>query len=85
MLISILFWIVFDFLTTFSGLYARAALPDLAGPLGAQGSYLALADKLLPPVVAGLFMVGLLATVMSTVDSYAFIAASLWAGTFSGA
>ena len=77
MLISILFWIVFDFMTTFCGLYARAAIPDLAamGPLGAQGSYLALADMLLPPALAAIFMIGLLATVMSTVDSYAFIAA----------
>jgi SSS family solute:Na+ symporter len=77
MLVSILFWILFDFMTTFSGLYARAALPDLVetNPIGAQGSYIALAGRLLPPVVAGLFMVGLLAAVISTLNSYAFIAA----------
>ncbi|MBN2170914.1 MAG: sodium:solute symporter family protein [Candidatus Krumholzibacteriota bacterium] len=77
LLVSVLFWILFDFMTTFTGLYARAALPDLAaaGGLGAQGSYPALAEALLPPAAAGLFMVGLLATVMSTIDSYAFLAA----------
>jgi solute:Na+ symporter, SSS family len=77
LLISILFWILFDFMTTFSGLYARAALPGLveAGGLGAQGAYPALAELVLPPAAASLFMVGLLATVMSTIDSYGFLAA----------
>ncbi len=77
LLVSILFWILFDFMTTFSGLYARAALPGLveAGGLGAQGAYPALADLLLPPAAASLFMVGLLATIMSTIDSYAFLSA----------
>ncbi len=77
LLISILFWILFDFMTTFCGLYARAALPDLieAGGLGAQGAYPALAELVLPPAAASLFMVGLLATVMSTIDSYGFLAA----------
>ena len=77
LLVSILFWVFFDFMTTFTGLYARAALPGLveAGGLGAQGSYPALAELLLPPVAASLFMVGLLATIMSTIDSYAFLSA----------
>ncbi len=77
LLVSILFWIFFDFMTTFSGLYARAALPGLteAGGLGAQASYPALAQSVLPPVAASLFMVGLLATIMSTIDSYGFLAA----------
>ena len=75
LLVSILFWIFFDFMTTFSGLYARAALPGLAdaGGLGAQASYPALAQNILPPVAASLFMVGLLATIMSTIDSYGFL------------
>lgn len=72
-LISILFWIVFDFMTTSCGLYARALLPDLAEPIS---SYPALAAKVLPPGLLGLFALALLATVMSTVDSYSFIAAS---------
>lgn len=68
--ISIGFWVLFDFLTTFTGLYARALLPNLANPVA---SYPELAIQLLPPVVRGLFYLGLFATVMSTVDGYTFI------------
>ncbi|MCK5740058.1 sodium:solute symporter family protein [bacterium] len=71
-LISILFWIVFDFLTTFTGMYARAILPNLENPMT---SYLALGAEVLPPVALGLFFTGLLATIMSSIDSYSFLAA----------
>ncbi len=71
-LVSILFWFVFDFFTTTAGLYARAALPDLADP---KMSYLALAEAILPSGLKGMFFVGLLATVMSTVLSYTFLGA----------
>jgi SSS family solute:Na+ symporter len=69
---SVVFWIVFDFMTTFTGLYARALLPALAQPVDA---YPELAQRLLPPVAMGFFYVGMIATVMSTIDSYGFIAA----------
>lgn len=68
---SIAFWIVFDFLTCFAGLYAYAILgggleqPVLAYPI--------LADEILPLGVKGLFFLSLLATIMSTLDSYLFI------------
>ncbi len=65
-------WMVFDFLTTTAGLYARAVLPDLADPVQA---FPALAAHVLPPFWQGVFTVALLATIMSTVDSYAFICA----------
>ncbi len=70
---SIAFWIVFDFLTTACGLYARALLPNLADPVYA---FPRLANLTLPPVALGLFYLGMIATVMSTIDSYAFIAAT---------
>lgn len=70
-LISILFWIFFDFMTTACGLYARAVLPDLADPVAA---YPALAKLILPAGLFGFFMLSLLATIMSTVDSYLFVA-----------
>jgi SSS family solute:Na+ symporter len=35
-----------------------------------------LADLVLPPVALGLFYLGMIATVMSTIDAYAFIAAT---------
>ncbi len=65
-------WMLFDFLTTTAGLYARALLPDLADPVQA---FPALAAHVLPAFWQGVFTVGLLATIMSTVDSYAFICA----------
>ncbi len=65
-------WIVFDFLTTTAGLYARVLLPDLADPMQA---FPALAAEVLGPFWQGVFTVGLLATIMSTVDSYSFIGA----------
>ncbi|HEY6196472.1 MAG TPA: sodium:solute symporter family protein [Candidatus Eisenbacteria bacterium] len=70
---SIAFWIIFDFMTTACGLYARALLPGLADPVYA---FPRLANLTLPPVALGLFYLGMIATVMSTIDSYAFIAAT---------
>lgn len=71
-LVSILFWMVFDAMTTATGLYARALLPDLADPVRA---FPALAERVLPNVARGLFFAGMLAIVMSTVDSYLFLSA----------
>ena len=71
--ISIVCWALFDFMTTFSGLYAKAILPDLADPVA---SYPSLAVKVLPVGLLGLFIVAMFATVMSTVNAYALIAAS---------
>jgi SSS family solute:Na+ symporter len=71
-LIAIFCWMFFDFMTTTVGLYARAVLPHLGDPVQA---YPALAGVELPSVALGLFTLGMLATVMSTVDSYAFVAA----------
>jgi SSS family solute:Na+ symporter len=70
---SIAFWIWFDFMTTACGLYARALLPELKDPVYA---FPKLADMTLPPVALGLFYLGMIATVMSTIDAYAFIAAT---------
>ncbi|MDD5089162.1 MAG: hypothetical protein PHI18_10255, partial [bacterium] len=72
-LVCIAFWALFDFFTTATGLYARALLPEgidksLAFPL--------LAQNVLPAGAFGLFFVALLATVMSTIDSYTFLAAA---------
>jgi SSS family solute:Na+ symporter len=72
-LISIGFWIVFDFLTTSTGMYARAVLPHLAQPVFA---FPELAKMTLPAGALGLFYLAMIATVMSTIDAYGFIAAS---------
>jgi solute:Na+ symporter, SSS family len=70
-LIAVGFWVLFDICTTFAGLYARAAFPEADPKMG----YPLLAQLLLPPGLKGLFVVGLLASVMSTIDSYCFIGA----------
>lgn len=69
-LISLVFWFIFDFLTTGTGLYAKAYLTDIENPVM---SYPLLADAVLPPILKGFFFVGLMATVMSTLHSYVFI------------
>ena len=71
--ISIGCWTVFDFMTTVCGLYARALLPHLSDPVS---SFPTLAFEVLPVGLLGLFILAILATVMSTVDSYSFLAAS---------
>ncbi|MFQ6009282.1 MAG: sodium:solute symporter, partial [Candidatus Zixiibacteriota bacterium] len=80
-LISIVCWAVFDFMTTMCGIYARALLPDLADPVG---SYPALAMQVLPVGMLGLFTLALLSTVMSTIDSYSFLAASTFGNDIVG-
>ena len=67
--VSIAFFALFDALTTFTGMYARALLPDL--PSGVD-AFPALGEKLLPAGLLGIFYAGMLATVMSTVESYLF-------------
>lgn len=71
-LISVCCWFVFDFLTVSSGLFARAFLPDLENPVYA---YIVYADKILPEAFKGLFISAILATIISTLNSYAFISA----------
>ena len=71
LLISIGFWAVFDCLTVLSGLYAVALIqtdqPLLSFPL--------LGTHILPIGIFGLFITGILATIMSTIDSLSLIRA----------
>ena len=71
--ISIICWTVFDFMTTSCGLYAKALFPKLADPVAA---FTILALQELPAGLFGLFLLAVMATVMSTVDSYLFISAT---------
>jgi len=71
-LISIIFWIVFDTLTLMTGLYAKA----FVSVESAVNTYPILADSVLPMVWKGIFAVALFAAVMSTLDSYAFLSAT---------
>ncbi len=69
--ISIGFWCLFDFLTVLSGLYAVMAIQTdnalFAFPL--------LGVKVLPVGILGLFITGIFATIMSTIDSFSLISA----------
>jgi solute:Na+ symporter, SSS family len=71
-LISVVVWFVFDCCTTLGALYARAAMPE-ASP---QNAYLQFAIQLLPSGLRGLLLAGFLATILSTLDSYLFNAAT---------
>ncbi len=69
-LISIIFWAFFDFLTTSTGLYSRAVLPNITQPVQ---SYPLLAEKVLGPGLKGIFYAALFATIMSTLNSFLFL------------
>jgi len=69
-LIATAVWCAFDLCTTLGGMYARAAIP------GAEPgqAYLVLAAQVLPSGLRGFFLAGVAATVLSTLDSYLFVA-----------
>jgi SSS family solute:Na+ symporter len=69
-IISIFFWFLFDFLTTSTGLYSRAVIPNLAQPVN---SYPLLAEKILAPGLKGIFYAAMFATIMSTLNSFLFL------------
>lgn len=79
-LIATVIWFFFDMATTMGGLYARAILPQ-ANP---EWSYLSLGLTVLPPGLKGLFLAGLLATVLSTLDSSLFTAGATLSSDFFG-
>lgn len=71
-LISTVIWFLFDCCTTLGALYARAYLPE-ANP---QDAYLQFSIQLVPHGVRGLIVAGILAIILSTLDSYLFNAAT---------
>ena len=71
-LLSVCFWLVFDMLTLFSGLYARALISNGNPAL----AYIQLAELVLPQFAIGIFFIGILSVIMSTIDSLTFISAT---------
>ena len=67
-LISILFWFIFDFISVLTGLYAAAIISEVK-----YSPFLDLASYVLPPIFEGLFIVSMLAIIMSTIDSFVFV------------
>lgn len=70
-MISILFWFIFDMLTLLTGIYASILIQN-SNPLMI---YPLIAEQVLPPVLKSLFVLSLIATAMSTSDSFSFISA----------
>lgn len=71
-------WCVISlFAAVFIGLIGRVLFPtELLTPSGAESIFIVMATNLLPPLVAGFVMAGILAATMSSSDSYLLIAAS---------
>jgi SSS family solute:Na+ symporter len=72
-LISIIFFALFDFLTTSTGLYAKAVLPNLSQPMMA---YPLFAEKVLGSGLKGIFYAAMFATIISTLNSFLFLSAT---------
>lgn len=72
-IISVFLWALFDFLTTSTGLFARALFPNLDQPVLA---FPMLAEKILSPGLKGIFYAGMFATIISTLNSFLFLSAT---------
>lgn len=71
-LIATFCWVIFDTCTTLIGLYAKAYFPH-AAPLDASLQYCL---QILPVGLKGLFLGAILATILSTLNSFLFVAST---------
>jgi len=78
-IISVVLWMFFDFLTTSTGLYARALLPNMEN---AVLSFPILAENILGNGYKGLFYAALFATILSTLNSFLFLSATTFSRDF---
>ncbi len=69
-LISTFIWFCFDICTTLGGMYARAALPEAES----SKAYFYYALQVLPSGMRGFVVAGILATILSTIDAFLFVA-----------
>lgn len=69
-IISTIIWVMFDICTTAGAMYARAVIPQAESNL----AYLTYSVQLLPHGLRGFFLAGIVATILSTLDSYIFLA-----------
>ncbi len=72
-IISVLLWMCFDFLTTSVGLFSRISEPALEQPILA---FPLLAENVLLPGFKGIFYAALFATIISTLNSFLFLSAT---------
>lgn len=66
---AMLFWLLFDTCTCLGGMYARLLLPQA----DSATAYVHLAMHILPHGLKGLFLAGVLATIVSTLDSFLLV------------
>lgn len=71
-IVSTIIWILFDLCLTFGALYARAIIPEADSEL----AYFFYSLQILPDGLRGFFLAGITATILSTLDSYIFLAGS---------
>ena len=76
MLISVAIWLAYDWLVTAGGMLAGAAVAQglLPADLHSNDALLTAVVYALPVGLVGLFLAGVLATAMSTIDSYSLVA-----------
>lgn len=67
--VSIFFWVLFDLMTLFLGLIAKFHFPDIK-PIYA---FPMLSDLVLPPFWKGFVIVAMIATIISTLESFTFL------------
>jgi SSS family solute:Na+ symporter len=79
-LFAVVFWVIFDLMVTFSGIYAYSVMPNADPKL----SLALFASQTLPVVFRGIFFAGLIATVLSTLDSLVFSSAMSLSYDFFG-
>lgn len=70
--ISTVIWIIFDLSLTMGALYAKAIIPKA----NSEYAYFLYALQILPEGLRGFFIAGISATILSTLDSYIFLAGS---------
>jgi len=76
MLISVAIWLAYDWLVTAGGMLAGAAVAQgtLPADLHSNDALLVAVTHALPMGLVGIFLAGVLATSMSTIDSYSLVA-----------
>lgn len=79
-LISVLFWFIFDFITNTTGLYIRAVLPDISNPVNAFPEF----ALILPQGLKALFLMAMFATVYSTLNSFLLLSGTTFGNDIVG-
>jgi SSS family solute:Na+ symporter len=81
MLISLGIWIAYDWLVTAGGMLARAGVAAgvISADIHSNDALLVAVTMALPVGLTGIFLAGVLATAMSTIDSYTLVSGSNFA------